>query len=182
MAKSHTPRGRSFSNDARTSGLGGGRTTSVRISLKRTTWDWIRPSTSMSPGTSCSTVSSFGPGGRGQLHRGIERNQRGGGIARIDGVTQPPAHRGMVITVVADRAVAKMPAVSPARIAAAQILAPDFLQQVTAERRCIAQLRRRDHVDGLHQHRVALLQQIGVRDLGQLGCRADLHAAPARLP
>src|SRR6266851_415537 len=33
MAKSQTPRGRSFSNDARTPGFGGGMTTEVRISL-----------------------------------------------------------------------------------------------------------------------------------------------------
>jgi hypothetical protein len=39
MAKSHTPRGRSFSNEARTPGFGGGMTTDVRISLKRTTCD-----------------------------------------------------------------------------------------------------------------------------------------------
>ena len=37
--------------------------TSVRISLYRTTCDWIRPSTIMSPGTSCSSVISLFPNG-----------------------------------------------------------------------------------------------------------------------
>src|SRR5881628_2371607 len=40
MAKSQTPRGLSFSNEARKPGFGGGMTISVRISLKRTTCDY----------------------------------------------------------------------------------------------------------------------------------------------
>src|SRR5436309_5907653 len=63
MAKSQTPRGLSFSNEARKPGFGGGMTISVRISLKRTTCDWMRPSTIMSPGTSCSTDISLIPEG-----------------------------------------------------------------------------------------------------------------------
>ena len=75
----------------------------------------------------------FRSGGCGQFHMCIERNQRDRGVARIHGIAQPAAHRGMVIAVVADRAVANVAAISPARITAAQILAPDFLQQVATD-------------------------------------------------
>ena len=63
IAKSHTPRGRIFSNDARNPFRGAGSVTSVKISLNRTTCDWILPSTIMSPGTNCSTLSCLVPSG-----------------------------------------------------------------------------------------------------------------------
>src|SRR5437870_8691772 len=42
--------------------------------------------------------------------------------------------RSVVVAVVANRPIAEIAAVAPARVAAPQVLAPDFLQQVAANR------------------------------------------------
>src|SRR2546425_6831068 len=83
----------------------------------------------------------------------------------------------MVVTVVADGAITDVSTVSPAGITASQILAPNFLQQVSSERGCVPQLRRRDHLHRLDQYRILPRQQIGFGDLRQFRERANLHAA-----
>src|SRR5215472_11528899 len=79
---------------------------------------------------------------RREHYFGVQGNQSRRGVSGIYGVAEPPTHGRVVVAVVADRAVAKIPAVPPAGVASAQILAPNLLKQVASERRSIAQLRR----------------------------------------
>src|SRR5262249_30226452 len=76
----------------------------------------------------------------GNFHFRIEWDQGRRNVAWIDGVAQAATHRRVVIAVVTDRAVTNVSAGSPARISSAKILAPDLLQNVSADCRCIAQL------------------------------------------
>src|SRR6267142_1338971 len=116
---------------------------------------------------------------RGEGHLRVIRDERGRDVAGVNGIAQAPTHRGVIVAVVADGAVADVAAVAIARVAAAQILAPDFLQDVAADRRRVAQLRRRDLLHRLDEHRVLLREQGRVGDLGEFGECADLHAALA---
>src|SRR4029453_6809230 len=67
------------------------------------------------------------PGRRRQLHGGVEWYQGSRRIAGVHGVAEPSAHRGVVVAVVADRAITDIAAVPPTGVAAAQVLAPDLL-------------------------------------------------------
>jgi hypothetical protein len=104
-------------------------------------------------------------GCRGQLHTGVEGDQRGRGVARIHRIAQPTTHSGVIVTIVPDGAVTEVPAVPPTGIAAPQILTPDFLEQVAPQCRGIAELGRRDHPDRQSEHRVFLRHQVGRHNL-----------------